>query len=112
MDFNYPISANPFKLKSTDSSDQDLERRVTTFLSTQHRAALRSLKAEARGGIVTLRGRVSTFYEKQLSAQLAHRVAGVVRLIDEVIVGEIRKDRRQAVVEVVISAGHHRIRRG
>jgi len=108
MDFNFPISANPIRINPAESSDQDLEHRVTTFLSIQHRAGLRQLKAEAQGGIVTLRGRVSTFYEKQLSAQLARRVAGVVRLIDEVIVGEAHKERRQAVVEVVIKSDRHR----
>src|SRR5436190_20582591 len=54
-----------------DSADRDLARRVTTFLSTQHRPALRNLEVEVREGTVTLRGRVATFYEKQLSGQLA-----------------------------------------
>src|SRR3954451_23299681 len=69
-----------------DPSDLDLARRVTTFLSTRHRPGLRSLEIEARNGVVTLRGSVSTFYEKQLSAQLAGRVAGVIRLVDHVVV--------------------------
>jgi osmotically-inducible protein OsmY len=67
-------------------SDSDLARRVALFLSTQHRPGLRVLEVEARGGVVTLRGRVSTFYEKQLSVQIARRVAGVVRLVDDVMV--------------------------
>jgi osmotically-inducible protein OsmY len=78
-------------------ADRDLERRVKTFLSTQHRPGLRSVKVEARSGIVTLRGRVGSFYEKQLSGQLTRRVAGVIRLIDDVSVKEIRLDRRKAV---------------
>jgi osmotically-inducible protein OsmY len=71
-----------------DPSDLDLTRRVTTFLSTRHRPGLRTLEVESRNGVVTLRGRVSTFYEKQLSAQLARRVAGVVRLVDQVVVSQ------------------------
>lgn len=71
-----------------DPSDLDLARRVTTFLSTRDRPGLRALEIEAHSGVVTLRGRVSTFYEKQLSAQLAGRVAGVVRLIDRVVVSQ------------------------
>ncbi|MGA2059025.1 MAG: BON domain-containing protein [Thermoguttaceae bacterium] len=71
---------------SPTSADSDLERRVATFLAGQHRYALRLLEVEARSGVVTIRGSVSTFYEKQLSAELVRRVAGVIRLVDEVIV--------------------------
>jgi len=67
-------------------ADSDLERRVITFLARQHRPGLRSLEIEVNGGIVTIRGSVSTFYEKQLPLQLVQHVAGVVRLIDEVTV--------------------------
>jgi osmotically-inducible protein OsmY len=45
---------------------------------------LRQLRVDAEGGIVTLRGTVRTYYEKQLSQQRCKRVAGVVRLIDQV----------------------------
>jgi hypothetical protein len=69
-----------------DPNDLDLARRVITFLATRHRPGLRLLHVEVRNGVVTLRGRVSTFYEKQLSALLAARVAGVVRLVDDVTV--------------------------
>jgi hypothetical protein len=69
---------------SPTSADSDLERRVATFLAGQHRYALRLLDIEARSGVVTIRGNVSTFYEKQLSIQLVRRVAGVIRLVDEV----------------------------
>jgi hypothetical protein len=93
------LSASP-----ADSADGDLKRRVTTFLSTQHRPALRSLEVDVREGTVTLRGRVATFYEKQLSGQLARRVAGVIRLVDDVIVKEVRLDRRQAGAAIRVLA--------
>jgi osmotically-inducible protein OsmY len=79
----------------SNPKDSELARRVTTFLSTRHHPGLRHLEVEARGGVVTLRGRVSTFYEKQLSAQLTRRVAGVVRLVDNVIVKFSHFDHRQ-----------------
>jgi osmotically-inducible protein OsmY len=85
-------------------ADRDLLRRVRTFLSTSHRPGLRSLQVEAHGGVVRLRGNVRTFYEKQLSAQLTRRVAGVVRLIDEVIVNRPQIDRRQGVVTIELQA--------
>jgi osmotically-inducible protein OsmY len=71
-----------------DPNDLDLARRVTTFLATRHRPGLRSVEVSASSGVVTLRGSVSTFYEKQLSAQLAGRVAGVTRLVDHVVVNQ------------------------
>ncbi len=86
-------------------ADSDLRRRVKTFLSISHRPGLRALEVEARGGVVRLRGNVKTFYEKQLSAQLAQRVAGVVRLIDEVIVNLPLIDPRHEVVAVTLSSG-------
>jgi hypothetical protein len=82
------------------SADHDLLRRVKTFLSVAHRLGLRLLDVEARGGVVRLRGRVKSFYEKQLSVQLARRVAGVVRLIDEVIVNQPSVDGKQDVLTV------------
>ncbi len=87
-------------VESTAPTDRDLLRRVRTFLSTSHRPGLRALEVEAHGGVVRLRGNVRTFYEKQLSAQLTRRVAGVVRLIDEVIVNRPHNGRRQGVVSI------------
>jgi hypothetical protein len=89
-------AVNLLNASPANSADRDLARRVTTFLSTQHRPALRNLEVEVSEGTVTLRGRVATFYEKQLSGQLARRVAGVIRLVDDVIVKEVRLDRRHA----------------
>jgi hypothetical protein len=66
--------------------DRDLEGRVRQFLGARNFPALRRLAIEARNGTVTLRGRVATFYEKQLSQQCQQRVAGVRQLIDQVVV--------------------------
>jgi BON domain len=62
--------------------DRDLERRVKAFLADRNLPALRRLGVRSQRGVVTLRGRVRTFYEKQLSGQSARRVAGVVDVID------------------------------
>jgi osmotically-inducible protein OsmY len=64
---------------------------------------LRLLDVEARSGVVRLRGNVKTFYEKQLSAQLARRVAGVVHLIDEVAVNHSQSDREFTVVTIKLN---------
>ena len=70
--------------REDDAADRDLERRVTNYLNGRHLPALRYLQVEADNGTVTLRGTVSSFYEKQLSQQCCRRVAGVVKLIDAV----------------------------
>ncbi|MCE9605292.1 MAG: BON domain-containing protein [Planctomycetia bacterium] len=64
--------------------DVDLRRRVVSFLTDSNMPGLRQLRVDAVDGIVTLRGTVRTYYEKQLSQQRCKRVAGVVRLIDRV----------------------------
>jgi osmotically-inducible protein OsmY len=38
---------------------------------------------EAHRGVVTLSGRVASFYQRQLIHTLARRVAGVVQVIDQ-----------------------------
>jgi len=67
-----------------EEGDRDLERRVSAFLAARSVPALRRLYVHSRQGVVTLRGHVHTFYEKQLSGHAARRVAGVVRLVDDV----------------------------
>lgn len=57
--------------------DQALRRRVEAVLAARHIPVLRRLSVETNQGIVTLRGVVHTFYEKQVSQLSAQRVAGV-----------------------------------
>lgn len=85
-----------------DLADADLRRRVISFLAGRHLAALRSIEVEAQGGTVTLRGKVHTFYEKQLTQQCSRRVAGVVRLIDEVDVAGSPPQRESAVLSIPV----------
>ena len=69
---------------SRNDDDSALARRVLTFLVNRHVPALRHLHVSADRGVVTLSGRVSTFYEKQLSPPRARRVAGVQSVLDQV----------------------------
>lgn len=66
--------------------DRDLERRVATFLGGRHLPALRQLRVTAVDGRVTLTGRLSTFYEKQVAQVCVRRVAGVVAVMDQTCV--------------------------
>lgn len=68
----------------SEQADRDLERRVVNFLAERHVPGLRHIEVEAHNGIVTLRGRVHSFYEKQLCQAVCRRVAGVVRYIDDI----------------------------
>lgn len=66
------------------NENRDLERRVTNFFSNRHVGSLRQLQVEADCGVVTIRGQVKSYYEKQLGQTLARHVAGVLRVVDEV----------------------------
>ena len=65
-------------------TNDELARRVKIFLSSRHHPSFRNLHIEANGGTVTLRGRVSSFYEKQLTYQCCRHVACVFKIVDQV----------------------------
>ena len=71
-------------VSTVHSADRDLERRVVSYLCGRHVPSLRHLSVLADNGTVTLRGQVRSFYEKQLCQHCCRRVAGVVKLIDDV----------------------------
>ena len=71
-------------LETDVDHDHDLSRRVRSFLDDAHMPGLRHLAVEVRNGIVTLSGQVRTYYEKQLSCMRTRRVAGVVKLVDQI----------------------------
>ena len=66
------------------TDDADLKRRVESFLFERHRAALRTVEVDVLHGAVVLQGRVNTFYEKQICLNCCQRVAGVLKLVDEI----------------------------
>lgn len=66
--------------------DEDLERRITSFLFDRGVGALRQIEVQARRGTVELRGQVHSFYHKQLCLSCCRRVAGVVGLVDNIAV--------------------------
>lgn len=65
-------------------AENKLEQRVTTYLWSRSRPSLRRLDVSADQGTVTLSGRVTSFYEKQLAINSCQRVAGVRQLVDQV----------------------------
>jgi osmotically-inducible protein OsmY len=65
------------------TEDELLARNVLNFVLGRIQPATNHVDVDADRGTVTLRGRVGSFYQKQLWLHGAQRVAGVRRVIDE-----------------------------
>jgi osmotically-inducible protein OsmY len=72
----------------TAESDTPLARRVRQTLAELHVPILRTLDVSAVDGVVTLRGRVRSYYERQLAHASVRRIAGVEKLIEEITVAD------------------------
>ena len=72
-----------------DYPDDDVRKRVSRFLYSQHFPAFRNLNIAVEHGSVRLTGEVRSFYEKQIALTSCQHVAGVLALIDEIDVCEI-----------------------
>jgi osmotically-inducible protein OsmY len=70
-------------------SDRDLEHYVAVRLMDRNNGFLRQVVVRADNGTVTLRGTVTSFYQKQLCIQACRSVPGVATLVDEVEVASI-----------------------
>jgi osmotically-inducible protein OsmY len=66
-----------------------MEHLVTRRLLNRNVSALRQVVVRADSGTITLRGTVTSFYQKQLCIQACRAVPGVVALVDEVEVASI-----------------------
>jgi len=67
-------------------TDQELQFRVQAFLNSRHFPTFEELNVEVHEGEVTLSGALSTYYEKQVAINSCRRVAGVLALIDEIVI--------------------------
>ena len=67
-------------------SDTDLEKRLRIFLDQRNLPSLRRVRVSADNGVIRLRGRVRSFHEKQLCLSCCRHVAGVVGVVDQIIV--------------------------
>ena len=66
--------------------DKDLQHRVASYLGSRHFPAFRDLQVDVDHGAVTVSGRLSTYYEKQVAINACRRVAGVLQLVDDISV--------------------------
>lgn len=67
-----------------EKKDEDLKRRIINFLFQRHIATLRRINVDVRNGTVEVRGKVKSYYEKQVCLNCCQRVAGVVQIFDKV----------------------------
>ena len=64
--------------------DEDLSRRIISFLHQRGLNVLRNIAVDVRNGTVVIHGRIGSLSEKQLCLNCCQRVAGVIRLVDEI----------------------------
>ncbi len=67
-----------------DLADVEIQRLVVVHLAEKNRPSLRRLAVEVHQGMITLRGSVTSFYEKQLAIHSCVCVAGCGHLVDAV----------------------------
>lgn len=84
-------STNPPSGTSVDSrraarANFELTRRLNVFLGLGPHGGTPRVCVMVDGGHVTMRGSVRSFYRKQLLRHGCARVAGVTRVIDEIVV--------------------------
>lgn len=70
--------------------DEELQFRVESYLKSRHFPEFESLEVEVHDGLVTLSGELNSYYEKQVAMSSCQRVAGVVRMVDEIMVSDRR----------------------
>ena len=63
--------------------DADLLTRVGIALTLRQRSSFRQIVVEVVAGVVTLRGNIPSFFDRQLAAETARRVVGVRQVRDE-----------------------------
>lgn len=70
-------------IQTIDPASQDLQQRVALYLQNRQLAFGGRLRIEAKQGTVTLAGRVPTFYRRQLIYAATRKIAGVLKVIDQ-----------------------------
>ncbi len=76
------------KTKRFEYRDEDVLQRVSNFLGSRHFPAFRNLDVSVSEGTVTLAGNVCSYYEKQVAITSCQHVAGVMSLVDEIVVSD------------------------
>jgi len=76
------------QIRPEEQRDVDLENRVSRYLNGLHYPSFKKLRIEADRGCVTISGTVGSFYERQVAISSSQQVAGVLKLVDQILVDE------------------------
>jgi osmotically-inducible protein OsmY len=66
--------------------DAELLTRVGIALTLRQRSSFRQIVVEVAAGVVTLKGQLPSFFDRQLAAETTRRVAGVREVRDQLSV--------------------------
>lgn len=78
------MTVTPLTLVDDATADEELRQRVCLYLDHTGHYRTRSLDVQAQEGKVTLRGKVPTYYVRQVAIACAQRVAGVRSVVDRI----------------------------
>jgi osmotically-inducible protein OsmY len=72
------------KVKETQTTvDQSIEEAARKLLKTSSYLPLRAVRCHCTDGVLTLAGRVPSFYHRQIAQAHVRGVAGVSQIVDE-----------------------------
>ena len=86
-DNNQPENGNTLMESSFSTPNHDVTERAREHLRQSPHQALRAVSCEFDRGVLRLRGRLSSFYHKQLAQEAVARLTGVKEVVNEVVVG-------------------------
>lgn len=81
-------------------SDHNLLQRITDFLYQKGYSPHRDLEIRVEQGVVLMRGRMATFYLRQVAIECVRHVAGVTHVIDLIEVDYDRSEELPADTRV------------
>jgi hypothetical protein len=73
----------------SSTADAELQGRVVAYLASRNFHSFRRLSVRAKRGVISLRGRLGSYYERQVAIESARRVAGVTRIVDRIVVDAV-----------------------
>ena len=71
-----------------DAQDADLLTRIGIALTLSRRPAFQKLHLVVYQRGVTITGELPSFYDRQLAVELVRRIAGVLRVHDQIVVSD------------------------
>ena len=80
------LASRGFRRPPRTQSEAELERRAQAHLNASPHNELRSVQCEVHGDVLTLRGRVKSYYLKQLAQESIRGIDGIHRIVNQMVV--------------------------